>query len=66
MIFASKTLYLNKKGRKGLLVNKETFFLMNSHLNQNLDLSRYLKNIVKFKEEDFITIIICFAFNTNI
>ncbi len=41
------------KSRKGLLVNKKTFFLNNFHLNENLDLSRYLKKQCDIQRRGF-------------
>ena len=49
----SKNAVFEIKGRKGLLVNKETFFLNNFHLNQNLDLSRYLKKHCEIQRRGF-------------
>ena len=47
----SKDAVFEIKSRKGLLVNKETFFLNNFYLNENLDLSRYLKKKCEFQRK---------------
>ena len=48
---SSKDAVFEIKSRKGLLVKKETFFLNNFYLNENLDLSRYLKKKCEFQRK---------------
>ena len=49
----SKDAVFEIKSRKGLLVNKETFFLNNFHINGNLSLSRYLKKQCEIERRGF-------------
>ena len=49
----SKDAVFEIKSRKGLLVNKEALFLKNFQLNENLDLSRYLKKKYEFQRKEF-------------